>query len=135
MEQELGLVSGQSLHFSATSIGMVRGILSTAHCFLREHLPGREVWKLYREDYGREPFIRLVTERRGIYRYPEPKILSGSNFCDVGFASDEQGDRLVIISAIDNLMKGAAGNAVQTMNVMHGWEETLGLEFSGLHPV
>jgi N-acetyl-gamma-glutamyl-phosphate/LysW-gamma-L-alpha-aminoadipyl-6-phosphate reductase len=135
MEQELGLISGQSLHFSATAIGMVRGILATAHCFLSERLSGREVWKLYREDYDSEPFIRLVTERRGIYRYPEPKILSGSNFCDVGFAPDDQGDRLVMISALDNLMKGAAGNAVQAMNVMHGWEETLGLEFSGLHPV
>jgi N-acetyl-gamma-glutamyl-phosphate/LysW-gamma-L-alpha-aminoadipyl-6-phosphate reductase len=135
MEQELGLESGLSLHFSATAIEMVRGILATAHCFLSEDLSGREVWKLYREDYGSEPFLRLVTERRGVYRYPEPKILAGSNFCDVGFARDEDGDRLVMIAALDNLMKGAAGNAVQSMNVMFGWEETLGLEFSGLHPV
>jgi N-acetyl-gamma-glutamyl-phosphate/LysW-gamma-L-alpha-aminoadipyl-6-phosphate reductase len=135
MEQELGLESGRSLHFSATAIEMVRGILATAHCFLSEDLSGREVWKLYREDYGGEPFIRLVTERRGVYRYPEPKILAGSNFCDVGFARDDQGDRLVMISALDNLMKGAAGNAVQSMNVMYGWDETLALEFSGLHPV
>ena len=135
MEQELGLASGQSLHFSATAIEMVRGVLATAHCFLSEDLSGREVWKVYREDYSGEPFVRLVAERRGIYRYPEPKILAGSNFCDVGFARDEEGDRLVVIAALDNLMKGAAGNAVQAMNVMYGWEETLGLEFSGLHPV
>ena len=135
MEQELGLVSGQSLHFSATAIEMVRGILVTAHCFLSEDLSRREVWRLYREDYGGEPFIRLVAERRGIYRYPEPKILAGTNFCDVGFSRDEEGDRLVVIGALDNLMKGAAGNAVQAMNVMYGWEETLGLEFSGLHPI
>ena len=135
MEQELGLVSGRSLHFSATSIEMVRGILATAHCFLGEELSERDIWKIYREDYGKEPFVRLVTERRGIYRYPEPKILAGSNYCDVGFACDADSNRLVTIAALDNLMKGAAGNAVQAMNVMYGWEETLGLEFSGLHPV
>ena len=135
MEQELRLVSGQNLHFSATAIEMVRGVLATAHCFLSENLSEREVWKVYREDYGREPFVRLVAERRGVYRYPEPKILAGSNFCDVGFARDEEGDRLVVIAALDNLMKGAAGNALQAMNVMYGWEETLGLEFPGLHPV
>jgi len=135
MEQELGLVSGQSLHFSATAIEMVRGVLATAHCFLSEDLSEREIWKIYREDYRDEPFVRLVAERRGIYRYPEPKILAGSNFCDVGFVRDEEGGRLVVISALDNLMKGAAGNAVQAMNVMYGWEETLGLEFPGLHPV
>ncbi|MEA3345344.1 MAG: N-acetyl-gamma-glutamyl-phosphate reductase [Chloroflexota bacterium] len=135
MEQELGLVSGQSLHFSATAIEMVRGVLATAHCFLFEALSKRDVWKIYREDYGDEPFVRLVAGRRGVYRYPEPKIIAGSNFCDVGFARDEEGDRLVMISALDNLMKGAAGNAVQAMNVMYGWEENLGLEFPGLHPV
>ena len=135
MEQELGLVSGKSIHFSATSIEMVRGILATAHCFLREELPEREIWKIYREDYRNEPFVRLVTERRGIYRYPEPKILTGSNFCDVGFARDEESSRVVVMAALDNLMKGAAGSAVQAMNVMYEWEENLGLEFPGLHPV
>jgi N-acetyl-gamma-glutamyl-phosphate/LysW-gamma-L-alpha-aminoadipyl-6-phosphate reductase len=135
MEQELGLISGESLHFSATAIEMVRGILATAHAFLSEDLSARDIWRLYREDYGDEPFIRLVNERRGVYRYPEPKILAGSNFCDIGFARDDGGNRLVVIAALDNLMKGAAGNAVQAMNVMYGWEETLGLEFPGLHPV
>ena len=135
MEQELGLVPNQSLHFSATAIEMVRGVLATAHCFLAQNLAERDIWRIYREDYGREPFIRLVAERQGVYRYPEPKILAGSNYCDIGFARDEEGDRLVVVSALDNLMKGAAGSAVQAMNVMYGWEETLGLEFTGLHPV
>jgi N-acetyl-gamma-glutamyl-phosphate/LysW-gamma-L-alpha-aminoadipyl-6-phosphate reductase len=95
----------------------------------------RDVWKLYREDYEAEPFVRLVRARRGIHRYPEPKILAGSNYCDVGFVADEGQGRLVVIAAIDNLMKGAAGNAVQTLNVMMGWPERQGLEFPGLHPV
>ena len=123
------------LHFSATAVEMVRGVLSTAHVFLKEDLDEKDVWALYREVYGQEPFIRLVKDRRGVYRYPEPKILSGSNYCDIGFAKDPQSKRLVLISAIDNLMKGAAGTAVQALNVMMGWQETTGLAFTGLHPI
>lgn len=123
------------LYFSATAVEMVRGILSTAHVFLREDLPEKDIWQIYRQAYAQEPFIRLVKDRRGIYRYPEPKILAGTNYCDIGFAKDEGSNRLVVISAIDNLMKGAAGSAVQAMNVMMGWPETTGLDFMGLHPI
>jgi N-acetyl-gamma-glutamyl-phosphate/LysW-gamma-L-alpha-aminoadipyl-6-phosphate reductase len=123
------------LHFSATAVEMVRGVQATAHVFLEEDLAERDVWKLYRAAYGEEPFIRLVKERRGVYRYPEPKILAGTNYCDVGFEKDPHAQRLVVISALDNLMKGAAGSAVQAMNVMMGWPETTGLEFLGLHPI
>lgn len=132
IQQELG---STDIHFSATAIEMVRGILATCHCFLREPLDEKAVWTLYREAYGDEPFIRIVKERRGIHRYPEPKLLSGSNYCDIGFERDPHSNRLVVISAIDNLMKGAAGQAVQICNVMHGFPETLGLQFPGLHPV
>jgi N-acetyl-gamma-glutamyl-phosphate/LysW-gamma-L-alpha-aminoadipyl-6-phosphate reductase len=134
--QELGLDAEQpGLHFSVTSVGIVRGALATCHCLLHEELDERRAWQLYRQDYGDEPFVRLVRARRGIHRYPEPKLLSGANYCDVGFAGDVGQRRLVVIAAIDNLMKGTAGNAVQTMNVMYGWEETMGLEFPGLHPI
>ncbi|MBU1199260.1 MAG: N-acetyl-gamma-glutamyl-phosphate reductase [Nanoarchaeota archaeon] len=131
MIQELG----NQINFSATSIEMVRGILLTAHVFLKQGLTELDVWKAYRKEYGDEPFIRIVKERTGIYRYPEPKILSGSNFCDIGFALDEKTGRLVVIGAIDNLMKGAAGQAVHAMNVMLGFDEKMGLEFMGLHPI
>jgi len=134
--QELHLDAEQPrLHFSVTSVGMVRGALATCHCLLHSSVEERDVWRWYREDYGAEPFVRLVKSRRGVYRYPEPKILSGANYCDIGFAADPAQRRLVVIAAIDNLMKGAAGNAVQVMNVMCGFPETLGLEFTGLHPV
>ncbi len=123
------------LYFSATAVEMVRGVLCTAHLFLNKELSDKDLWRLYRGQYADEPFVRLVKERRGIYRLPEPKILSGSNYCDVGFVSEAGRDRLVVISALDNLMKGAAGSAVQAMNVMMGWEETSGLEFPGLHPI
>jgi LysW-gamma-L-alpha-aminoadipyl-6-phosphate/LysW-L-glutamyl-5-phosphate reductase len=135
MIQELGGGSPVRVHFSATSIDMVRGILATCHVFLKENLDEKAVWKLYREAYGNEPFIRIVKEREGNYRYPEPKLLSGTNFCDIGFEKDAHSNRLVVMSAIDNLMKGAAGQAVQAFNLMHGFEETAGLEFTGLHPI
>lgn len=129
MEQELG----HPIYFSATSIEMVRGILVTAHLFVKQGTTEKDIWKAYRQVYGDEPFIRIVKEKQGIYRFPEPKILAGTNYCDIGFELD--GIRLVVVSAIDNLMKGAAGQAVHAMNVMCGFEETAGLTFSGLHPV
>ncbi len=128
-------LGAMELHFSATAVEMVRGVLCTAHVFLREDVAEKDVWRLYREAYGDEPFVRLVKERKAIYRYPEPKILAGTNFCDVGFAKDASSNRLVMISALDNLMKGAAGTAVQAMNVMLDWPEAMGLGFVGLHPV
>ncbi len=125
----------ETLHFSATSIEMVRGILVTAHCFLKDELAEKDIWKVYRKYYGEEPFIRIVKERTGIYRYPEPKILQGTNFCDIGFEKDPASNRLVVISAIDNLTRGSAGQAVQSLNIRLGFNERTGLEFAGLHPV
>ena len=123
------------MHFSATAIELVRGVLITAHLRLAEPLDNKALWNVYRDAYDTEPFIRIVKETRGVFRYPEPKILSGSNFCDVGFEIDPFGERLVVIAALDNLMKGAAGNGVQAMNIMAGWDERAGLHFPGLHPV
>ena len=78
--------------------------------------------------------MRLVHERNGVYRHPEPKILAGSNHADVGWALDEQTGRVVALCAIDNLMKGAAGSAIQCLNLMLGLDERTGLTFPGLHP-
>jgi N-acetyl-gamma-glutamyl-phosphate/LysW-gamma-L-alpha-aminoadipyl-6-phosphate reductase len=130
--QELGAVE---IHFSATAVEPVRGVLATCQVFLKEDLAEKEIWKLYREYYGEEPFIRIVKERDGLYRYPEPKILMGTNFCDIGFERDASSRRVVVISAIDNLMKGAAGQAVQNLNLMCGFPERTALSFPGLHPV
>jgi N-acetyl-gamma-glutamyl-phosphate/LysW-gamma-L-alpha-aminoadipyl-6-phosphate reductase len=123
------------VHLSATAVDNVRGVLATSHVFVRDDVAERDLWKAYRDAYGQEPFVRLVKERTGLYRYPEPKILSGSNFADVGFEFDPATRRVVALCAIDNLMKGAAGTAVQCANVMCGWDETTGLQFPGLHPV
>jgi LysW-gamma-L-alpha-aminoadipyl-6-phosphate/LysW-L-glutamyl-5-phosphate reductase len=136
--QEFSRETGGTLHqtvaFSATAVEVVRGILITAHVFLNEQIDEKRLWRAYREAYQREPFVRLVKERQGVYRYPEPKILAGSNYCDVGFELDAEQGRVVVMAALDNLVKGAAGNAVQSMNCMYGWDETLGLSFPGLHP-
>ena len=124
------------MHLSATAVDNVRGVLATAHVFVQAghrregHLEG----------VSRGLQQRAVRPHRqgdapGLYRYPEPKILSGSNYADVGFEFDPTTGRVVALCAIDNLMKGAAGTAVQCANLMMGWDETLGLEFPGLHPI
>jgi N-acetyl-gamma-glutamyl-phosphate/LysW-gamma-L-alpha-aminoadipyl-6-phosphate reductase len=135
MVQELGCRGTGAIHFSATAIDMVRGVLATAHVFLKEPLEEKDVWRLYREAYRDEPFIRIVREREGVHRLPEPKLLFGTNYCDIGFERDPRGNRLVVMSALDNLMKGAAGQAVQAFNIANGFPETAGLEFPGLHPI
>jgi len=136
VEQELTVGNLKpEVFISATAIEMVRGLLVTIQAFLKQNLGEKEIWKIYREEYKNEPFIRIVKEYQGIYRYPEPKILQGTNFCEVGFEKDNSSNRLVIIGAVDNLVKGTAGNSVQCMNLMAGFPETLGLEFPGLHPV
>ncbi len=133
--QELSFGQPLAVHFSATAIEAVRGVLATCHVFLKDGVEEKDLWKVYRSEYGDEPFMRIVKERQGIYRYPEPKILAGTNFCDVGFEKDAQGRRLVVMAALDNLVKGAAGNGVQAMNLACGLPETAGLEFPGLHPI
>jgi len=137
ISQELSDVSTEPLDIaiSATALDMVRGLLVTIHTIPREGMTEKDVWKAYRSTYQDEPFIRIVKELQGIYRFPEPKILLGSNFCDIGFELDSRSQRLVVIATIDNLVKGTAGQAVQAMNVMQGFEETQGLLFPGLHPI
>lgn len=136
MEQELSAVAGKQVKiaFSAHAVDMVRGILSTIHLFLEKELSEREVWGIFREFYSDEPFIRIIKQKTGIYRLPDPKIIVGTNYCDVGFEVDEHMPRIVVLSALDNLMKGASGQAVQCMNIMEGIDETTGLTFPGLHP-
>ena len=106
----------EDLHFSATSIEMVRGVLATCHVFADRALEDRELWQIYRDAYGGEPFVRIVKGQTGIHRYPEPGILAGTNYCDVGFERDPDTQRVVVMSALDNLMKGAAGQAVHAFN-------------------
>ncbi len=130
--QELGL---NNVHLSMTAVDVVRGVLSAAHVFVKPGTTEKDLWKAFRATYDHEPFVRIVKDKTGIHRVPDPKILSGSNYADVGFDLDPETGHVVSLAAIDNLMKGASGSAVQAMNIMCGFEETAGLEFPGLHPI
>ncbi len=134
-EAEIAALCGLAPRLIATGVEAVRGVQVVCHTRLTRDVSEVDVRALYRDRYAGEPFVRLVTQRRGTYRLPEPKILLGSNFCDVGFALDRETGRLLAIAALDNLMKGGAGNAVQCMNIRLGLPERSGLEFPGLHPL
>lgn len=123
------------VHFSVTAIEMVRGVHLTAHCYLNDPVEEKDIWRTYRKAYKNEPFIRFVNQKTGLHRLPEPRTVAGTNYCDIGFAVDE-GDptHVVMIAALDNLVKGAAGSAVQSMNVMLNFDECDGLEFTGVYP-
>lgn len=132
---EVAQACGVPTRMTATAVEAVRGVQVVVHARAARPLRDRDLWQVFRDAYGDEPFVRLVSQRSGLYRYPEPKILCGSNLCDIGFAVDEDGCRLVLISALDNLGKGGAGSAVQSFNVAAGLDERAGLGFPGLHPV
>jgi N-acetyl-gamma-glutamyl-phosphate/LysW-gamma-L-alpha-aminoadipyl-6-phosphate reductase len=134
--QELRLsAASHDVAFSATGVEAVRGVLVTAHAFINTDLDDRDLWRLYRSRYSSEPFVRIVKSHTGLHRSPSPKLLTGTNYCDVGFERDPHSRRVVVTAALDNLVKGSAGQAVQAFNIRHGFPETLGLEFSGLYPI
>lgn len=137
IEQELSACAATEikLGFSPHAVNMVRGILATVHCFMSKPLVAQDVWKAYRASYQNEPFVRLVRDRKGLYQLPDPKVVSGSNFCDIGFEIDSHANRLVLFSAIDNLMKGASGQGVQCLNIMLGIDERTALDSPGFHPM
>lgn len=134
-EAEVAQLTGLEARMTASAVEAVRGAQVVCRCRATADLDERALRNLYRDYYGAEPFVRIRASRRGIYRYPEPKILLGSNYCDIGFAVDPEGDQVVVIAALDNLVKGAAGNAVQCLNLRVGCPERAGLEFPGLHPI
>jgi LysW-gamma-L-alpha-aminoadipyl-6-phosphate/LysW-L-glutamyl-5-phosphate reductase len=123
-----------NFHLTAIAIERIRGILATSSVMLPDGYSERDVWGAYREVYADMPFIRIVKVKKGIHRNPDPKLLDGTNYCDIGFELDNDTGRVVVMTAIDNLVKGTAGHAIQSLNISRGWDETLGLEFGGLHP-
>jgi N-acetyl-gamma-glutamyl-phosphate/LysW-gamma-L-alpha-aminoadipyl-6-phosphate reductase len=137
IEQELNLLTDDSVTVSFTphAVNMVRGILSTIHAFLKKPLATREIWKVYRSQYQGEPFVRFVKFKKGPYQLPDPKVVMGTNFVDIGFEEDSRTNRIIIFSAIDNLMKGASGQGIQCLNIILGVDEKTGLECQGFHPM
>lgn len=132
IEQELSSLSGQEVVVSFTPhlVPMSRGILSTIYATLSTGVTSADVVEAYRDQYSNEPFVRLCPS--GVY--PATQHIRGGNFCDIGFKVDPRTGRIVVLSAIDNLVKGAAGQAVQNMNIISGFEETEGLMVVPLFP-
>jgi len=128
--QELTRLDGKlkKISFTPHVIASVRGILTTAHIFVKKELSEEEVGRIYRNFYQDKPFIRNI---KGI---PMLTGVRGSNFCDIGFEIEKDSNRIVIISAIDNLVKGASGQAIQNMNLMFGLSETMGLWIPAIAP-
>lgn len=132
IEQELSLLAGEKMTITFTPhlVPMDRGILSTMYGQLLSGATTSELVALYKKFYGGEGFVRVLDEGS----YPSTAFVRGSNFCDIGLAVDTRTGRVIVVSAIDNLVKGASGQAVQNMNIMCGFPENLGLETLALFP-
>lgn len=132
IEQELSRVAGREVRvtFIPHLAPMTRGILSTCTVRLTRPAATVDLLALYRDAYKGEPFVRILPEGR----LPETKAVWGSNYCDIAATVDGRTGRAILLTAIDNLVKGAAGQAVQCMNLMLGFEETVGLRSPGLWP-
>lgn len=131
IEQEFSNAAGEKIIISFTPhlIPMKRGILSTIYVNLNRESSAEELTKLYKEFYKDEFFVRVKDEGD----LPETKHVAGSNFIDIGVCYDKRLQRAVIVSALDNIVKGAAGQAVQNMNILFGLEETTGLKNAGFY--
>lgn len=132
IEQELSAVAGEivSVTFTPHLVPMTRGILSTVYASLIEPLDTESLLEIYASYYEDEPFIRVLDKEV----YPQTKSVLGSNYCDVGIEVDSRTGRVVAMAALDNLGKGAAGAALQNLNLMFGYDETDGLQSPGLMP-
>lgn len=130
IEQELSKLAGEDLLVSFTPhlVPMNRGILSTCYGNLKGNLDTKELISIYREFYKENHFVKVIEN------LPETRWVKGSNLCHIGVRVDERTKRVIVISVIDNLIKGAAGQAVQNMNLMFGLEEKTGLEFLAMAP-
>ncbi len=131
--QELGL-SEANISMTVTAVELVRGIQCIAHVTMGQKLKEADIWKLYRSQWSGEPFVSVSPAKPAHFRIPDPRFVMGSNRVLTGFALAEDGRRAIAASAIDNLLKGAAGSAVQSANIMMGIEEVAGLEMMPLYP-
>lgn len=132
MEQVLSDIAGENIHvcFVPHIIPSNRGILCTIYVSVNASIELEDIAVLYKKFYKDEPFIRILDPDR----QPNIRDVRGSNFCDIGIAIDKRNRSIIVTSAIDNLVKGAAGEAIQNMNIMMGFEETTGLMHPGLFP-
>ncbi len=132
IEQELSAVAAEPVcvTFTPHLVPMTRGILSTVYLRLKQEMSTEAVLERYAAFYANEPFVRVLPAGE----YPQTKAVLGSNYCDIGLEMDARTNRVVVMAAIDNLGKGAAGAVVQNLNLMFGLPETEGLQVPGLMP-
>lgn len=132
IEEQLGYASGEKvvLNFTPHLVPMNRGILATEYATLKKKVTYEEVKAVYDQYYAKEKFVRVLD--RDVY--PETKWVEGSNYVDIGFKIDPRTNRIIMMGAIDNLVKGAAGQAVQNMNLLFGLPEDEGLELVPMFP-
>lgn len=132
IEEQLGYASGENVTISFTPhlVPMNRGILATEYATLKKDVTGEEVKAIYDKYYADEKFVRVLEKNQ----CPETKWVEGSNYVDIGFKIDERTGRIIMMGAIDNLVKGAAGQAVQNMNLLFGLPESEGLELVPMFP-
>lgn len=132
IEQEVARLAGETtvINFTPHLVPMGRGILATCYATLKAGVTAEQVDAAFQERYGAEFFIRLL----GRDGYPSTKEVRGSNFCDIAWHIDERTHRVIVLSAIDNLVKGAAGQAVQNFNIACGFDEKTGLDFVPMYP-
>lgn len=131
IEQELSSMCGESIQFTFTPqlVPVTRGILSNLYANLKRLINEKDIINLYKSFYNGKPFVRIMAGAGA-----DTKNVRGSNFCDLSLHIDKRNRRVIVSSAIDNLVKGASGQAVQNMNLMFGLQEQTGLQFSCLSP-
>jgi N-acetyl-gamma-glutamyl-phosphate reductase len=132
IEQALSWIGGQPVvtTFTTHLVPMTRGIMATMYAKLTAETSTEELLEVFRSYYEGKPFVRIRPEGQ----YPATKEVFGSNYCDIGLSVDQRTGRVTVISVIDNVVKGAAGQAIQNLNISMGWEETAGLHFAPVYP-
>jgi N-acetyl-gamma-glutamyl-phosphate reductase len=132
IEQELSLLAGKNvmINFTPHLLPVDRGILTTIYARIGKKITAGEIEKIYRSAYRQEPFVRMLPYGT----YPNIKNVKGTNYCDIGLKLNERTSTLIVVTAIDNLVKGASGQAVQNMNIMLGFHETLALDTLAVYP-
>jgi N-acetyl-gamma-glutamyl-phosphate reductase len=132
IEQELSLLyrAEITVNFTPHLLPIDRGILTTIYAPLAKKVTGEEAVKIYRDAFKKEPFVRVL----GYGDYPNIKNVRGTNFCEIGLKVNDRTNTLIVVTAIDNLVKGASGQAVHNMNIMMGFDERTGLDSLALFP-
>lgn len=132
IEYYLSKEAGEEIKVTLTThlVPMTRGLLCTMYVPLNQMVTSKEIWQLYQDFYEKDPFVRLYP----LGSLPQTKQVIGSNYIAIGIHVDERTEQLVIVTAIDNLVKGAAGQAIQNMNLMNDWPVQEGLENSPVYP-